>query len=191
MKTVSRLLIIAFCVCYLCVFLTACGNSEPVNSSSAEELAKIEPASFNGTIITSADEKISIKIPDGWIQREDLHDTAKIQASDSKEELFLMVLTESKRDVSYDFESWRNKIKDKNVTAYEGSVSEEKAFTLNGNKAVQLRMDATIDGVNFAFLITYIDGKDNYVQVFGWSLLSIFEENEKLFSDITSTILGY
>jgi hypothetical protein len=144
----------------------------------AKLLQKI-PVSSTSSILTSPDGRSQITLPPGWQEDRALHEKADLTASNRREEMYIIVLSEDKSDfqqmnLEKHSETTRASLL-QNATSPQ--TSEPKRFTINGHPALQYEIRAGIDNVNVVYLHTTVETPKNFHQIVAWSLKSRFEKN--------------
>lgn len=144
------------------------------------------------TPLISSDGILQARRIPGLSERSDLHDDATISIGNGSSEAYVVVLTEHKTDFdpipSLDeyARQYRAGMKGKSSSYEESLVDEE--FQVNGMRATQHRVSATIDKVKAKYLMTVLESDEHFHVVLAWSLQRRYEEHEKKFRDFVGTI---
>ncbi len=142
-----------------------------------------------GTVLTSADGRTQITVPEDWSSMTDLNAVASIQAANLNKEQYVIVIEDSKQDFSdasldYHSEVTSQLIVD-GLTAPEADAP--VPMTVNGHAALQKEIRGSFDNINVIYLHTSIETPTHFYQVLTWSLKSRFEENRSIFEQVTQS----
>ncbi|MBI1742501.1 hypothetical protein HYR54_05470 [Candidatus Acetothermia bacterium] len=139
--------------------------------------------SERSNVLVSSDRQSQITLPRGWTAAHDLNDEAELQAADKFNQLFIVVLTDSKKDVpgmalEKHSDITRNHLL-KQLT--DAQVTGPTSVIVNGKSAVQYEIRGwrrNIDGTDVAItcLHTTVETANNYYQIIAWSSQSHFEQ---------------
>jgi hypothetical protein len=166
-----------------CVIALLCllGTSACVNSGST-----------GPSTVTSANGLCQLEIPKGWSERSDLNDEADIQVANTKEEMYVIVLSEYKEDFADDFtindhsdltlEYFLESIED--VEVQSGPVVTQ----VNGRPALQYKIRGVVDGIKAAYLHITVDGEIAFHQVVAWTLSSRYDKNQPALQSVIDTL---
>ena len=141
------------------------------------------------TVITASDGQSRITIPAGWKSQEDLHDEAEIQVANSRQEQYLIVLTENKADfVDTDLARYGEIVSEALVeNAQMSEDPETKSTTINGRPAIQYKISGTVDNLKVVYWLTAVEGVNNYYQVLAWTLASKAEDNAPILQQVVES----
>jgi hypothetical protein len=185
--TVAMLaVLISFCLSACIPFgvlFNAVASSEDTGSAAKTD-GKIQR-------LQSEDGKFSAVIPQGWKEMDDLHDDAELAMGASHRERYMIALIESKIDLEYSFDECMEITRGTTLDNVENDqLSEPVELSVNGCPAIQYVLSGTVDKLNITYLLTYIDGENNYGQIICWSLKSEYKDAEAEFEQITQSIKG-
>lgn len=125
----------------------------------------------------------SISVPSFMNKTTDLNDEASFQYQNIWKELYAMVIEESKEGfgeaLQYN-EDWMEKenslstytqiVYDNIAAVAEVYEKEWKETVIHGLPAKILQLNANIGGLDIFYMIGIVDGKENYYQVYTWTL---------------------
>jgi hypothetical protein len=132
-------------------------------------------------IITSPDGLTRMNLPAGWKQEkeQELNDQADLQASDRANEMYVIVMSESKedfRDMTVDkhSQSTRSSLIEKLESP---EVSDPKPVTVGGLGGVQYEIRGGLENLNIVYLHTTVESPTHFHQILAWTLKSRFDKN--------------
>jgi len=142
------------------------------------------------TVLKSADGKFQITIPPGWRKNESLNEQADLAASLAREEMFVIVITERKKDFSDDMTL--DKFVDITRSAMIGRLGSPVAspalqVKVSGHSGRQYEVQGVSNSLKVAYLITAVETAEHYHQVISWTLLSRINENQLTLQHITES----
>lgn len=169
------------CAVAAIMLTAACSISVPEESNSTD-VSSLVPISFNqGTPLLSSDGKVQIMLPSGWAKTNGLNDRAILQASKASDEVYLFIASYNKTDFS-ETELEKNAaifLNNLRQTFINSEISAPTATKqVNGNSAIQYKINGTFDGFNFTALSTVIETPTSYYQIYAWTLASQFADNQ-------------
>lgn len=176
----------------LSITLSACdefGNA-PGSSTSVPATSENLQGTATGTgEFFSVDGSVKIECPQDWIIL-DLNDDADIEVGTDDKELYVLVMSLPKIDYAGDRAQYSA---DTRGFLVEGTTNVSQADTgkteINGNPAVQYKIQTTIDRTNYMYMHTIIETDEKYHQVLTWSYPSQFMKYEDLFNTITDSLV--
>ncbi|OLP16308.1 hypothetical protein BST81_22190 [Leptolyngbya sp. 'hensonii'] len=138
-----------------------------------------QPTNEATKVVTSSDGKLQVTVPVDWKEDRDLNEKAELQVSNRADELYTIVLSESKSDFK-DMTLARHseltrEILVKNLTSPQ--VSDPEKLTVNGVPALQYEIQGTIDNLNVTYLHTTVETATSYNQIISWTLRSRYAKN--------------
>jgi len=140
-------------------------------------------------IITSPDGLTRMNLPSGWKQEkaQELHDQAELQASDRANEMYVIVMSESKedfRDMTVDkhSQSTRSALIERLESP---EVSDPKPVTVSGLGGVQYEIRGGVDNLNIVYLHTTVESPTHFHQILAWTLKSRFDKNRGALDAVT------
>ncbi|MDO7907347.1 hypothetical protein Q5741_13120 [Paenibacillus sp. JX-17] len=154
-------------------------DSTPVTPDSDGSLFK--------RTLKSDDGVLSIKVPSNWKQETKLNEEADIQASYTKGEDYLMVLSELKSDIGeeYTMDDYYSVIKDQMLNSVQNAKVEEVGqVEVNGMKGKQFSLSGSVDSIKMSYLVTVVESKQRYNQIIFWTLQNKYIESKKEYQGI-------
>lgn len=135
------------------------------------------------------DNRYSLTIPGFLTETNELNDEASLQFMNAAREFYVLVIDENKEEFheaiqenflgdlyGSDLDGYANVLIDNfNNSADVQEQSEIKKTKINGMTARLVTFKAKFDGIDVYCNMAYVEGKENYYQIFCWTLLS----NEK------------
>ena len=131
------------------------------------------------TTIVSADGKSQISAPGTWRKLDNLNEQADLQAGNPRQEQYLMVLTESKADLAdVDLEAFAELVLGGLTGNLQSvTVSEPRNITIGDRPAIQYEVRGTLERINGVYLLTCVEGQEDFHQILAWTLVSQAEQN--------------
>lgn len=141
--------------------------------------------------LQSEDGNYSVMMPKHWKEMDELNDEADLEMGRISQEKYMIALIESKMDLDYNFEEWLEFTKEVMLESVTNDkLSKPVEVSVNGYPAIQYVLSGTVDKVNVTYLLTYVDGENNYGQILCWSLKSKYQDAEDEFKEITQSVKG-
>ena len=139
----------------------------------------------------SADNRLSVQVPAQFKRETNLQESALIQASKAKEDIYFIVMEESKKDFVAGFavNNYADAIlsaMQKNLTDPQ-TLGERRQLTVQQMPAEQIVLTGAIDGIKITYLITLVEGRESFYQVLSWTLASRFDDRRELLDGIAKT----
>ncbi|MDZ4261995.1 MAG: pilin, partial [Pseudomonadota bacterium] len=140
----------------------------------------------------SSDKSISLLTPASWKSDSGLNVDADIGVSNMRENVFVVVLRESKAD--FDASVTLSRYAD--IMANQGLESSAKDIhinepardlTVNGLPAQQLAMTGTVDNIKITYVITAIDSGSHFQVIYAWTLASRFDMQRALLKKVSES----
>jgi hypothetical protein len=130
--------------------------------------------------ITSRDGLRQISIPSSWKEDPALHQEAELQASDRANEMYIIVLAESKEDFdAMDIDKYSEIIRTNALqTITSAQVSTPATTTINGYPARQCEIRGTVDNLKVAYIQSAVETPKHFYQILSWTLASRFDKNK-------------
>ncbi len=124
--------------------------------------------------------------------RRDLNDEATLQLANPLEELYLVVISESKGLLpgGATLEQYREAALDNIAKATQAmKLAEPSQLQINGHQALQTRFTASVPGIEprVAYVLTTVESAHALHQILGWTLESLAEKNMPILLDLTAT----
>jgi hypothetical protein len=140
--------------------------------------------------VKSTNGAIQLSVPDNWIEDRSLNDQADLQVSDRRNEMYVIVISESKEDfnnikIESHSEFTRNALTEGLANT---DTSPPTRLTISGNPALQYEIRGTTDNLNVAYLHTTVETPKKFHQVVAWTMRSRFEKNQALLQEVTQSL---
>ncbi len=141
-------------------------------------------------VLKSSNGKSELTIPGGWREDSALNDQAVLKASNRLEELYAIVITDTKEDMSdgMTLDKYAVLMRDnmsKNVTSPE--TTEPVPTTVNNYPARQCELHGAIKDIKASYIITAVETPGNFHQIITWTLRSRFDQNQAVLRSVTQT----
>ncbi|MCI0602357.1 hypothetical protein L0156_05035 [bacterium] len=142
-----------------------------------------------GAVLMDPEKTIQVSIPSGWKEDRDLHDTAELQASNRKKELYIIVLSESKED-------FQDMTLEKHSEITRGTLVKSLAqaqtsapvtLTVGGHPALQYEIRGFINNLSVVYLHTTVETEKNLHQLLTWTLKSMYDKNKPVLQQVTES----
>ena len=138
-------------------------------------------------VVTSTDGISQISVPGNWSVDSELKKDAELQVSDRPEEMYVIVLSESKSDfaanVTLDNHAELTRgIVVGNLTSPQSTAPVK--MTINGRQAVQNEIRGTMNNVNLVYIHTTVETPKYFHQIVAWTLPSRFDKNRAKLQEV-------
>jgi hypothetical protein len=157
---------------------------------SALEPALEEPAQIPAppeTVLVSSDGRSSLTLPPSWTPQSDLHDSAELQAANTTQQLYVIVLSESKTtlqtekpDVDWTLETHaqttRQLLEEPLQATGEIQVGEPVPLTVGDYPALQYDLRGTLGDLEVVYFHTTVETPTRFHQILGWTVPAQLEE---------------
>ncbi len=164
-------------------------NSSRSNSNSNSNRSNSNSTASSGVPIISSDGKIRITAPSTWKTSTELNDKAELQASDSSNQMYLIVLTDPKanyRSMTIDDHS-----EETLGTLTRSMTSSTKTgptnMTIDGSPALQYEVRGEIKGLNVVYLHTTVETSKNFHQIVAWTLQTTYDAKKDVLQDVVQS----
>jgi hypothetical protein len=142
------------------------------------------------TVLKSPDGKFQLTVPAGWRENPSLNEKADIKAGNPIQEMYVVVITESKSDFTDDMtlSEYTNIVRDSmtsNLTS--PNSSPPSAVTINGRSGLQYELQGAVKNVKLTYLVTTVETTDHYHQVITWTLQSHMDRNRATLHQVAGT----
>lgn len=140
--------------------------------------------------VFSNDGVCRVTVPGDWAERVDLHDEASIQVGNARNEVYLIVLTDSKLDFDEMTLEEHSQLTRKRMMENINNdriIGAPKEFEINGRPAVQYEIRGSVDKIKIVYLHVTIEGREYFHQVLAWTLSSAFERNQVVLESVVNT----
>jgi hypothetical protein len=158
--------------------------------SPASAQAPAGDRTVGSKVISSEDGLISLTVPDGWDRATGLNAAASIQTSNPAENLYALVVTDIKEDLSpgITLEKYAMLAVNKLI----GSLTEVESvgpqrLVVNGQSAVLYEIRGTINNVRAAYYFAVIETGKYFHQVGIWTSNSKFEARSEVMRSIITS----
>ena len=145
---------------------------------------------FKPKDIKSTDGKFQVTVPGDWNTETDLNKLASIQVAKSREEMYLIVITEPKSDFpkSFNLEEFTKVVRDQMLKTVTGAnATQSESVTVSGNSAMRYELSGTVKGINAKYINTTVETKDHFHQVLCWTMESKFSSNKSKLLEVTNS----
>jgi hypothetical protein len=139
------------------------------------------------TVLKSPDGKFQLTVPGGWSENAALNDQADIKAANKIEEVYVIVITESKADFAGEMslDEFTRITRDALIANLEEpDATEPRPATVNGNSARAYDIKGAVKNVKLAYLVTTVETAGHYHQVITWTLQSLKDKNQKMRQEV-------
>ncbi|WP_291292441.1 hypothetical protein [Enterococcus sp.] len=143
------------------------------SSSSVESVLPVETQQITGV----SGYTYSLEFPKNWrtvADFESLNPDNDFMLSDSLQTKFLAAVVESKQDFA-DFDSYLALVQDSLGTNFNTDAT---FLPLPNTQTQMVDFAATVEGLNIHYLYYVIETDNNYVQLYGWTLESLFDSSK-------------
>ena len=142
------------------------------------------------TVLKSPDGKFQLTVPAGWRENPSLNEKADIKAGNPIQEMYVVVISESKSDFTDDMtlSEYTNIVRDSmtsNLTS--PNSSPPLAVTINGRSGQQYELQGAVRNVKLTYLVTTVETTDHYHQVITWTLQSYMDRNRATLQQVAGT----
>jgi hypothetical protein len=132
---------------------------------------------------TSKDGTYQLTIPGNWREDPELHDTATLEASNRFQEMYVIVIKETKGEFGVDLnlEEYTNIIRNGLIENVHSPVaSDPQLIMINGRTAREFELKGYADNINVAYLIATVETDNAFHQIITWTLNSYFDKNKDI-----------
>ncbi len=162
-------------------------NSNSNNSNKSNTNTRVS----TGVPIVSPDGKIQITAPTTWKATTELNDKAELQASDTSNQMYLIVLTDDKSNYSSSMTLEKHSAETLG-TLTKAMTSSTKIgptrLTVNGNPALQYEVRGEIKGLNVVYLHTTVETSQNFHQIVSWTLQTTYDAKKDTLQEIIQSL---
>ncbi len=143
-------------------------------------------------VVQSRDGRTQMVVPASWREQTDLNNVADLQVANPRQELYVIVLSESKQDFDADTTLQEHSELTRGIlleTLRNGQVSyEPDQFRIGGYPAVQYQLRGSVDKIKIVYLHTTVEGPSNFHQIVAWTLPSRLTKNEPVLQDVIRSL---
>jgi hypothetical protein len=154
---------------------------------AAAAIAEKPPIVPNPMVFASGGGEIQITGPGSWHTFQDLNESAELQVGNERDDHFLIVLSESKADLSsrvtlqrYDefaVAQLRERLTD-------DTISKPRTLTIQGRSAIQHVVRGTQEHSRVVYWVTTIETPRNFHRVFAWTRVSRASATEPMLLEV-------
>lgn len=154
-------------------------------TACTKEVKEVKSVKFN-----SYDTNFEITANSNWIDVSDkgeLNENANIELYDEKNQKYLIAITESKKDIPWKYDEYRNYILDREAAIYNFDVSNTKNLKLGDYDINYISFVTDIDSKSFYMSIYVIETKNYYGQIIVWTKSSMKDKVDDEFNEIVKS----
>lgn len=143
--------------------------------------------------ITSADGDFQLNVPQNWKEETELNDVASIQSSNRLQEMYVIVIDESKEDIdeSMTLEEYSKLTRNALMKAADSAVIEgPRELTVNKTPFLQYEIQGTVEKIKISYLHTVVETPKHFHQVLAWTLKSKWEKNQAMLKKVVESFRG-
>lgn len=131
----------------------------------------------------------SITLPEEWQPLKGLNTSAELQAGNLEKEEYLIIMTDLKEEDFAGTLAEHAKIIGESVVqkSKDGKITRTTPIKLNGLRAIQNEIQATINGTEIRYLQTDFEGKKGFYQILCWTTASRQHEAFSTFGQVIAT----
>jgi hypothetical protein len=167
----------------VCIFIF--GIYAGLQEAISKRKPGIASVSGMGRIVNVPDSKLSLQIPSNWRELKNINADASLSLGNPSREEYFIVLTETKIDLEGNLQDFSDITCDAIFASLtNATMSEPKTLTINGLSAVQREISGSIDRIKISYLHTSLEGKEQYYQLLGWSVVSRKTQAFKAIHDV-------
>jgi hypothetical protein len=140
-------------------------------------------------LLKSSDQACQVNLPAGWAENKELHDSAELEAANEPEEMYLIIMQESKGDFGEMTIEQHSKITREILleALSKARATEPISGTLDGHPSLQCEIRGTAENINIVYMHTTVETATRYYQILAWTLSSRFEKNRSKLQEIIDT----
>lgn len=153
--------------------------------TSSTEASQESTASSNESALPSSEQTITgvsgtnykIKLPSNWQEVPDftsLNPDNDFMLSDALETKYLAAVVESKQDFA-DLETYLGLVQENLATSFNTTAT---FLQIPDTKAYFVDFPATVEGLNIHYIYYVLETDNNYVQLYAWTLESLYESSK-------------
>lgn len=156
----------------------------------ASFVKEVKEKSGKPTIVKSNDGQYELTIPGGWKKETKLHDEANIQASRAFEELYVVVISENKKDFAdgTTLNDYTQIVREGMLGRIESAAMTDSTSVVVGkNPAMRFETHGVVEKIKAGYINTTVETRDAFHQVIAWTLDSRFEQNRAKLLEVVNT----
>jgi hypothetical protein len=138
--------------------------------------------------VTSSDGWVSLQVPGSWSDLPELGADASLKMGNKFAEQYLLLLTDPKSDFRGSLESFSELTAKRMLSKLtDSSASPPTPLTINGFRAMRVRLEGSTANVHVVYLRTCIETPDGFHQILQWTLPSREKTAFPIFEEVAST----
>jgi hypothetical protein len=154
----------------------------------AGAIKKVADKAQEPTTLTSTDGRIQMVVPGGWAEDKTLNEVAVLQASNRFSEMYVIVISESRKDFAEDtsLHEYASLSRDglmENVT--DAEAKDPSPLQVSGRSALEYQISGSVDKIKVTYLCTVIETPTHFYQILTWTLPSRFQRNQETLRSVT------
>ena len=153
--------------------------------TSSTEMNQESTASSSGSALPSSEQtntgvsgtNYKIALPSNWQEVPDftsLNPDNDFMLSDALETKYLAAVVESKQDFA-DLETYLRLVQENLATSFDTTAT---FLPIPDTKAYFVDFPATVEGLNIHYIYYVLETENNYVQLYGWTLESLYDSSK-------------
>lgn len=158
----------------------------PIVLGCSDFIKKVEESRKPSTIVSS-DKQVSLVVPGGWRERDDLNKDAVIEAGSEARDVYVVVLKEERTDVLEDFTladfaEWA--ADDMKENLQQSTVTGTTPITIGNLQAHQFEATGTTKDVKLKYLVAAIETEKNFYRIVVWTGVADFDNRRKEMGEV-------
>lgn len=140
--------------------------------------------------LVSADGALQFEVPASWSAQTDLNDAAALQAADRDAEAYAVVIEDPRAPFqAMDLGRFADTQMQKLVGTVElANLAEPRLVPVGDREAIQYQLTGILNGVEVAYLYTFIETPDRFLRVVAWSLAPNFTANRSTLEEVAASV---
>jgi hypothetical protein len=141
-------------------------------------------------VMSSTDGTYQLTVPGNWTKQTDLNPVATLQAANTREEAYVIVIKESKTEfpksatVDTVADLAREKVRS---TIISPIVSPALPAVVGGYQARQFEVSGTVSGIQAKYLYGVVETGGSFYQIMTWTLAPKYESNKQKMQDVINS----
>lgn len=152
-------------------------SSTEMNQESTASSSEAALPSSEQTITGVSGTNYKIALPSNWQEVPDftsLNPDNDFMLSDALETKYLAAVVESKQDFA-DLETYLGLVQENLATSFDTTAT---FLPIPDTKAYFVDFPATVEGLNIHYIYYVLETENNYVQLYGWTLESLYDSSK-------------
>lgn len=157
---------------FMVAILTACGGEDKL------------------TVFKSEGDEYQVSASNSWKDAKGmLNPEADLQIENLKDEKYFIALLEPKMDFTdFSLQQYYDAITEPFLSGLDApSQGDVEEVTINGNKALQYTLEASIDNINIVYLVAVIETPAHYGQLMAWTIKSKWDEHQEEYTNLINS----